>query len=77
VNRYAKRVALVGTSPWWSLFWAAFGVGFFIFDWAVLTGAWRWLTVLMVFITGINLWQAGMWVFSPRRRQTRAWLEEQ
>lgn len=77
MNRWAKRFFLVGTSPWFSLFWALFGVGFIIFDWAVLSGRWRWLIVLMLVITGVNLWQAGMWVFSPKRRQSRAWLEEQ
>jgi hypothetical protein len=77
VNRYAKRVFLIGTSPWFSMFWVVFGVGFIIFDWAVLTGGWRWFIVVMPVTTGANLWLAGMRVFSPRWRETRRWLEEQ
>ena len=72
-----KRAAKVATSPKWSLFWAAWAIGFAWFDFAYLSGGWRAFGYLMVVLAGFNLFLAGMYTFSPRWRRTREWLDEQ
>ena len=67
-----------GSSPRWCLFWAAWALGFGLFDWYALDGWLRWsFGALMLFLFGLQLTWAGWRAFSPRGREMREWAKGQ